>query len=202
MSKKSAAGKTFLASIILSSLGPITLGIGLVLGQSSTAWADFVRRSTELAAIVVAYFVFRKNEGDADPQRAKRRSRNSNLVVATAMIGSGLVMIVPSLLSYSTATGSTILPLVIAIFSVITNGIFWQRYKKLGAASLDSILRTQSTLYRAKTFVDLAVVFSLLVLTFFRDAAAAPWVDRFGSIFVAIYLIYSGLRIFWENKIV
>lgn len=186
--------------MLLSAPGPLVLGIGLILGQSSTAWADFVRRFAELAAIVVAFLVYRKNESDPDTERKALRSRNSNRLVAIAMIGGGLVMIVLSLVAYRAASGSTILPLIIAVLGAITNGYFWRRYQKLGSASGDSIVRTQGTLYRAKTFVDLSVVLSLLVLTFFRNAAIAPWIDRFGSIFVAIYLVYSGLRIFAENK--
>lgn len=200
MKTKSSASKTLLASMLLSAPGPLVLGIGLILGQSSTAWADFVRRFAELAAIVVAFLVYRKNESDPDTERKALRSRNSNRLVAIAMIGGGLVMIVLSLVAYSAASGSTILPLIIAVLGAITNGYFWRRYRKLGSASGDSIVRTQGALYRAKTFVDLAVVLSLLVLTFFRNAAIAPWIDRFGSIFVAIYLVYSGLRIFAENK--
>lgn len=200
MKTKSSASKTLLASMLLSAPGPLVLGIGLILGQSSTAWADFVRRFAELAAIVVAFLVYRKNESDPDTERKALRSRNSNRLVAIAMIGGGLVMIVLSLVAYRAASGSTILPLIIAVLGAITNGYFWRRYQKLGSASGDSIVRTQGTLYRAKTYVDLAVMLSLLVLTFFRNAAIAPWIDRFGSIFVAIYLVYSGLRIFAENK--
>ena len=40
--------KTLLWSVLMSSAGPIVVGAGLIVGQSSTQLADFIRRSAEL----------------------------------------------------------------------------------------------------------------------------------------------------------
>ena len=60
MKKTQQSGaRTLLMSVMLSSPGPIVVGIGLFMGKSSTQLADFVRRSAELCAILVSYFIYR-----------------------------------------------------------------------------------------------------------------------------------------------
>ena len=44
---KKSGLKTLIMSVIMSSPGPIVVGIGLVIGQSSTQIADFIRRSID-----------------------------------------------------------------------------------------------------------------------------------------------------------
>ena len=56
MSGKKSGSQTLLWSVIMSSPGPLVVGLGLLVGQSSTQIADFVRRSSELLAIIVAFF--------------------------------------------------------------------------------------------------------------------------------------------------
>ena len=51
--------RTLLASVLMSAPGPIVVGIGLLVGHSSTQLADFIRRTAELAAIIVSWFVYR-----------------------------------------------------------------------------------------------------------------------------------------------
>lgn len=51
--------RTLLASVVLSSPGPLVLGISLYFGRSSTQLADFIRRTAELVAIIVSWIVFR-----------------------------------------------------------------------------------------------------------------------------------------------
>ena len=57
--KKASGERTLLASVLLSSPGPLVLGAALIYGRSSTQLADFVRRTVELAAIIVSWIVFR-----------------------------------------------------------------------------------------------------------------------------------------------
>ena len=51
--------RTLLASVLLSAPGPIVIGLGLLVGRSSTQIADFLRRTAELAAIVCGYVIYR-----------------------------------------------------------------------------------------------------------------------------------------------
>lgn len=55
--KGQSGERTLLASVLLSSPGPIVVGAGLLIGRSSTQLADFIRRTAELAAIVVSWAV-------------------------------------------------------------------------------------------------------------------------------------------------
>ncbi len=56
-SKKSGS-KTMLMSVIMSAPGPLVVGLGLMTGKSTTQLADFVRRSSELMGIIMAYVVY------------------------------------------------------------------------------------------------------------------------------------------------
>ena len=58
MSYKKSGAKTLLMSIIMSSPGPLVVGLGLIAGRSSTQLADFVRRSAELVAIIMSFVVY------------------------------------------------------------------------------------------------------------------------------------------------
>jgi len=49
-------------------------------------------------------------------------------------------------------------------------------------------------LYRAKALVDLCVVTALAAVVIAPFHAATPYVDLLGSIFVASYLLWNGLR--------
>ena len=50
--------KTLFMSVIMSAPGPLIIAMGLLVGQSSTQIADFVRRSAELLGIIMAYVVY------------------------------------------------------------------------------------------------------------------------------------------------
>ena len=45
-------------SVVMSAPGPLIIGLGLLVGQSSTQIADFVRRSAELLGIIMAFIVY------------------------------------------------------------------------------------------------------------------------------------------------
>ena len=60
MNDKKSGAKTLFWSIIMSSPGPLVVGLGLLAGRSSTQIADFVRRSAELLAIIMSFVVYRE----------------------------------------------------------------------------------------------------------------------------------------------
>lgn len=59
MNNQKSGSKTLLWSVIMSAPGPLIIGLGLLVGRSSTQIADFVRRSSELLAIIIAYVVYK-----------------------------------------------------------------------------------------------------------------------------------------------
>ena len=57
--QRKSGTKTLLWSVLMSAPGPLIIGLGLFVGRSSTQIADFVRRSSELLAIIMAYIVYK-----------------------------------------------------------------------------------------------------------------------------------------------
>jgi len=193
--KMKSGERTLLASVLLSSPGPIVVGIGLFLGRSSTQYADFVRRTAELIAIIVSWVVYRvlHKNGEPDVQRKNKLERNTNICVGAAMCLSGAAMFFIALFALETEKGNVIPGLTIAVLGVITNTWFWLRYRRLNREKPDAILAVQSRLYRAKSFVDACITIALTVVILAPDTLAARYVDLCGSIVVAAYLIMSGI---------
>lgn len=148
--KSKSGERTLLASVVMSSPGPIVVGFGLLLGKSSTQLADFIRRTAELIAIIVAWVVFRmtSKDGVADAARKTRLEETANRCVGLAMCLSGAVMMLIAFLPGSTDKGNVIPGLIIAILGVTTNSWFWLRYRNLDRANPNAILAVQSRLYR------------------------------------------------------
>lgn len=192
---------TLLWSVIMSSPGPLVVGIGLIMGRSSTQIADFVRRSAELLAIIVSYVVYRltTRDGFTDMERKVRLEKNTDLFVGGAMCLGGAMMLVLALFPSKGETGNVIPGLSIAILGVIANSIFWRRYSRLGKESNNSILLVQSRLYRAKTLVDICVTAALLSVTLLPGSQLSYWLDKAGSAVVAVYLICTGAKTMSER---
>ncbi|MBO5664525.1 MAG: hypothetical protein J6R95_07085, partial [Bacteroidales bacterium] len=53
-----------LMSVLMSAPGPLVVGLGLLAGRSATQLADFIRRSAELLAILVAYITYQLKLAD------------------------------------------------------------------------------------------------------------------------------------------
>ena len=195
--KQNAGERTLLTSVILSAPGPIVVGIGLFLGRSSTQYADFVRRTAELAAIIVSLLVYRAlhKSGAADENRARRLEGMANTFVGGAMCLSGIIMAFLALFSSAGEKGNVIPGLVIALLGVTANTLFWLRYKKLSAQSKSAILTAQSRLYRAKALVDACVTLALSAVALAPLSQAARYMDLGGSLIVAVYLVYSGVSV-------
>lgn len=197
MSSKHAGERTLFASVLLSSPGPLVVGIGLFLGKSSTQLADFIRRTAELVAIIVSWAIFRitHKEPTLTQDRARALERVANLSVGIAMCLGGLGMLLMAFLFPSQEKGNVIPGLVIAILGVLTNTWFWLRYRHLNKAAPNAILAIQSRLYRAKSLVDTAVTAALITVAAAPGSPAAAFMDVAGSAVVAVYLLYSGIKI-------
>ena len=193
--KRGNGEKTLLASVLLSSPGPIVVGAGLFLGRSSTQLADFIRRTAELAAILVSWVVFRLIHKGVEPDAVRkfRLERTANLCVGAAMCLSGAAMALIALFSDAAEKGNVIPGLVIAVLGVTTNTWFWLRYRMLNREKPDAILAAQARLYRAKSLVDACVTAALAVVAIMPGTPAARIMDLGGSIIVAVYLIASGI---------
>lgn len=197
-----ASGKrTLLWSVIMSSPGPLVVGLGLLVGKSSTQIADFVRRSSELLAIIMAYVTYRITTKDGQTKEAKRIriEKMSNIFVGAMMCLGGGIMMVLAFVSENGDKGNVIPGLVIALLGVVANTIFWRKYTSLNKANPNPILEVQARLYGAKSLVDSCVTVALLSVVIAPEATITYYIDLVGSVIVAGYLIYCGAKTIGEK---
>lgn len=201
MNQKKSGSRTLMWSVIMSSPGPLVVGLGLLSGRSSTQIADFFRRSAELLAIIMSFVVYRltTREDSQDTQRKERLERMSNRFVGAMMCLGGSFMVFLTLFSETEDKGNVIPGLTIAILGVIANTIFWRKYSKLNKAQPNAILAVQARLYRAKSLVDTCVTAALLSVAIAPASQVSIYLDFIGSLIVAIYLIWCGIRTIFET---
>lgn len=88
--------RTLLISLLISSLAPIATGIPAIISRSATQIADFLRRTAELLALFVSWWVYRKIFKEADPETGPdhsyrvRMEHIANMTVVGAMACSGI----------------------------------------------------------------------------------------------------------------
>lgn len=202
MQEKKSGAKTLLWSVIMSSPGPLVVGLGLLAGSSSTQIADFVRRSAELLAIIMSFVVYSllaKAEISSSLDKQKLESR-SNMFVGAMMCLAGTIMAVLAFVMNQDDKGNVIPGLAIAVLGVIANSIFWSKYTRLNETSPDAILAVQARLYRAKTLVDISVTIALLSVLIAPQSIVSHWLDFLGSLVVSVYLVWCGIKTIYEEK--
>ena len=199
MSNEKSGSRTLLMSVLMSAPGPLLLGLGLLSGRSSTQIADLVRRSAELLGIIMAYVVFRMTCKGGDEARKNRLERFSNAFVGAMMCLGGAVMVLLALTAGSSDKGNVVPGLVIALLGVIANTLFWLKYRGLNKKEPNAILLVQARLYRAKSLVDGCVTAALLAVLVLPGSSLAAWLDMAGSLVVAGYLIWCGVKTVAES---
>ena len=201
MSNKKSGARTLLMSVVMSAPGPLVVGLGLLSGRSTTQIADFVRRSAELLAIIMSFVIFKlTSKGEkCDEERKRRLEKGSNIFVGAMMCLGGTLMVLLTLTSENTDKGNVIPGLAIALLGVVANSAFWRKYTLLNKSEPNAILMVQSRLYRAKTMVDSCVTIALLSVLIAPETAVSYWLDFIGSLIVAVYLIWCGVRTIFEE---
>lgn len=200
LSKAQAASreKTLLIALLFSAPGPLVTALAALSSHSSTQLADFIRRTVELVALFCSWWVFRQLQRNTalDEEGRTRLERMAGLSVAGTMICSGVVMVVVALsrLSAFEPGGQVTSGLIIAILGLVFNGWFWRRYTILTREQYSAVIAAQQKLYRAKASVDLCVVVALAAVAAAPAHPATRYVDILGSVVVAGYLLWSGLR--------
>lgn len=201
--EKKSSFRTLLLSVLFSASGPIVLGLGLLVGHSSTQIADFTRRTAELLALIVAlviYSVTNKRQDMAE-ERKKELERKGNLFTGVIMCVSGLSMLVLAVLSTDGDKGNVIPAMAIAFMGVVANSIFWRRYTTLAHAQGNSILGVQARLYGAKTAVDICVTSALAAVLAFPGTSVSYWLDKAGTALVSLYMILCGIKTIREQQL-
>jgi len=196
--QSSSRAKMLLIALLLSAPGPLVTGIALISSHSTTQLADFIRRGVELVAIFISWWVFRQLQRNAELGKVDqiRLERAAGLSTAGAMACSGVVLLVVALsrLSVFEPGGNVTMGLTIAVLGLVTNGWFWWRYTVLTREQYSAVIAAQQQLYRAKVLVDLCVVTALAFVAIAPAHPVTRYVDLLGSVMVAVYLLWSGLR--------
>ena len=202
--QSSSREKTLLTALLLSTPGPLLTGLAAISSNSTTQWADFIRRSVELVALILSWWVFHRIQRDKALSNADRARQEQvvGLSVAGTMVFSGIIL---SALAVSRLSmfepGGTLLPgLTIAALGLVANGWFWRRYTVLTREQFNAVIAAQVKLYRAKASVDLCVVTALAAVAVAPSHPATRYVDLLGSIAVAGYLLWSGFRMVQSNQ--
>lgn len=201
MNNKKSGGRTLLLSVIMSSPGPLVVGLGLIAGRSSTQIADFVRRSSELLGIIMAYVIYRitTKDGQTDTIKKARLEKMSNIFVGAMMCVGGAIMLALAFLSESEEKGNVIPGLVIALLGVVANTAFWIKYTRLNREEPNAIIEVQARLYRAKSLVDACVTVALLSVAIAPESQVSYYLDMTGSAIVAVYLLWTGIKTVYEK---
>lgn len=201
MNNKKSGTKTLLMSVIMSAPGPLIIGLGLLVGQSSTQIADFVRRSAELLGIIMAFIVYivTTRNGVCDVEKKERLEKFSNIFVGSMMCLGGSLMLLLAFTSGHTDKGNVIPGLVIALLGVVANTLFWRKYSRLNKAEPNAIIAVQARLYRAKSLVDSCVSVALIAVAVFPESKVSFYLDLIGSVIVAVYLIWCGIKTIMER---
>lgn len=200
--EKKSGKRTLLLSVLMSAYGPVILGLGLRVGHSSTQIADFTRRTAELLALIVALIVYTATNGrrDMDALQKQRWETRGNRFTGVIMCISGLSMLILSFLAADGDKGNVVPALVIAVLGVIANSIFWRRYTVLCRRQNNAILGVQARLYGAKSAVDICVTIALAAVLAFPGTRVSFWLDRVGTVLVALYMIRCGIKTIREQK--
>ena len=201
MNNRKTSSQTLLLSIMVSASGLFVIGLGLMAGRSSTQIVDFIRRSLELWAVVLAFVTYRltTKAGGTDTKKREKLERTSNLLIGILMCFGSMVMLILSFASSNTDKGNVVPGLCITIVAASANIAFWWRYSHLNKIVPNQTLAVQARLYRAKSLVDICVTLVLLSVVIAPGSLFSYYFDLIGSIVVAFYLFFCGAQTILER---
>ena len=195
--------RTLKLSILFSSFGPFTTLIALLMNTTMTQFADFTRRTGELVVLILALIVFQLLKRDTITDEKKRSlHRIIYMAVAVALLLSGVLLVgmsIQSVLYPVIPSGNVWLGLAIAGLGVLFNGFFWFRYRHFNAQTNNTVMHTQSRLYKAKTIVDISVVVAFVSVLMFPDQWVSYWIDLGVTVVISVYLLYRSIRMMHES---
>lgn len=192
--------KVLRAAWLLSLWAPLSTGIAYYLGQSSVLLADFLRRSNELLALWLSWYIFRiarELEEKGQPEEARKKEKKSSLFMAAVMFLSGAFVFYSAWNSYvSPKPLGWILPgILVATGGLIVNSYFWYKNWSLSRLPGRPILESQWRFYRAKTIIDMTVLLTLFI-TSYQVIGPPSWLaDPIGALVVALFIWYSAIKI-------
>lgn len=189
--------KNLWAAIALSVPGPLALGIGLLDVQNATQVADFTRRTCEFLSIFLAYIVFEVSVRMSEEEMEKRKKLEHlvNYFTGCSMVLSGVIMVYVAITGFGAGKGSVTTSLIFAILGAIVNARLFIKYRVLENA----VLSVQAKLHRVKMLLDCWMIVILILFTMTSSVVVKSYADFVGSCSIALYIMWSGIRIFKEK---
>ena len=108
-------------------------------------------------------------------------------------------MLVLAFVSKEQEKGNVIPGLIVALLGVVANTLFFIKYTRLNRVEPNAIIEVQARLYKAKSLVDMCVSAALLSVVIAPQSTFSYYLDKTGSVIVAVYLLWCGLRTVYEK---
>ncbi len=188
--------KTLRAAWMISLAAPVTTLIAFLLGGATVQMADFLRRTSELAGLFLAWWTFRRTADVRAKDAADRLEHLCSLAIALVM-GLSFLLITyaaASRLLHPQPLGMIAPGLVIPIGGIIVNGWFWRRGAGLARQESSPVVESQWRLCRAKAVLDVCVLLTLLLTLLVDEPSTSRYIDLAGSSIIGIFLLTSAWR--------
>ena len=190
--------RVLLAGWLLAAWSPLTYGLAAYVGQSTMMMADLLRRTIELVALFLAWYIYHKARKQAvSPAVYQAWETTANLAIAVVMLVSVAIILLQAYrrLLMPGELGALHWGILLGFLGVIVNGWFWGRHARYAAESYSAMSESQYRLFRSKTLLDGYVVLSLSTATFVRQWPWGVYVDPLGSLVPALVVVISAVQI-------
>jgi len=172
----------------------------VILGQSATILAGFLKTTAETLATLLAWLSLRKlTTGKTDVYNygyGKLESLSSLAVAGAMFISFGLVIAVAiGRFLNPTPVGQVGLGLAISTVACFANVYFWRRNYVLARQEPSPLMESQWRLYRIKTIANLSTVAALGLSVLLRQQAWSVYIDPIGSLILCGFLLASAYRV-------
>ncbi|MFU8786648.1 MAG: cation transporter [Candidatus Izemoplasmataceae bacterium] len=199
---KNSRQRTLWLSVIFSAFGPFVLIIALTMNTSTTQFADFIRRTTELFVLVLALWTYKKLENSGNQAKDNRYKYMIYLASGIVLWLSSMILsylLIQNLMHPVYPEGNVIIGLSVAGLGIIFNGYFAVRYTLFNKETPHAVMDTQGKLYQAKTIVDVNVFIALFSVLLFSNIETRYWIDNIGTMIIIGYLFYRGFKLILES---
>ncbi len=190
--------RTLRAAWMISLSAPVATAAAYYLGRSTVQLADFFRRSSELVALFLAWWIFRKTHVQPSTAREQVRLENlCSLLIASVMLLSCALIAYNSYLRFiEPAPLGTVLPgLVVPLGGLAVNGWFWRKGSLLARQESTPVVESQWRLCRAKAVLDLCVLSTLICTLALGPGLQSRYIDLAGAAAIGVFLIVSAYQI-------
>ncbi len=174
--------------------------MALLMGQSVTLFAGFVKTTSETIATLLAWLSLRKLAAGRTHQYNYGYGKLENLAslgIAGVMVFSFTIVV--ALATYRflhpAPVGAVWLGLLISLAGGSFNLYFWRRSHQLTSVEPSPIMDAQWRLYRIKTIANLCTIMALGLSTLLRSQPWSVYIDPIGSLILGGFLLSSAYQV-------